>query len=242
VYIPLGGSRQGEAGTYRNLLLTMLIGGLWHGANWTFVVWGLYHGALLAVHRRFGEEWSKLPGIMRQAAMFVLVLIGWVFFRSTDFTMAAWLLNRMFTLNTGALLDGAGMLTVMAVAAGWWAMRGKNAFDLDRSMQEPDWTTWDTVRLREAFVLAAGFNSDERPARHDGNSLDTSFATLAGRQVVLFGGTVQEQARRPHREAGGDQTCGVKHLVRRRKRSSARNRAATAAYPTAMDTDVPMHF
>jgi len=67
VYIPLGGNRKGELGTYRNLMITMLVGGLWHGANWTFVVWGAYHGALLAAHRRFARYWDPLPAIFRQA-------------------------------------------------------------------------------------------------------------------------------------------------------------------------------
>jgi D-alanyl-lipoteichoic acid acyltransferase DltB (MBOAT superfamily) len=56
VYIPLGGNRYGELKTYRNLMLTMMIGGLWRGANWTFVVRGAYHGVLLASYRRFGAE------------------------------------------------------------------------------------------------------------------------------------------------------------------------------------------
>jgi len=59
LYIPLGGSRFGEWATYRNLMTTMLIGGLWHGASWTFVVWGAYHGALLAAYRRYGEWWDR---------------------------------------------------------------------------------------------------------------------------------------------------------------------------------------
>src|SRR6185436_17696300 len=61
VYIPLGGNRGGAWGTYRNLVLTMLIGGLWHGASWTFVVWGAYHGLLLAAQRAAGNRWTVLP-------------------------------------------------------------------------------------------------------------------------------------------------------------------------------------
>ena len=130
VYIPLGGNRFGEWRTYRNLLLTMLIGGLWHGANWTFLVWGAYHGALLALYRRFAPRWDVLPALARQFAMAILVLIGWVFFRAPDMTTAAGLLRRMFVPTTGAMVDGAPLFLITALTAGAWAMFGPNAFDL----------------------------------------------------------------------------------------------------------------
>src|SRR5258708_16107476 len=65
LYIPLGGSRYGDWATYRNLLLTMLIGGLWHGANWTFVIWGAYHGLMLAMSRRSSSVCDQLPHTFR---------------------------------------------------------------------------------------------------------------------------------------------------------------------------------
>ena len=69
VYIPLGGNRHGRLRTYRNLMLTMLLGGLWHGANWTFVVWGGYHGALLAIERARGHRplYAAWPGPARRS-------------------------------------------------------------------------------------------------------------------------------------------------------------------------------
>ena len=88
LYIPLGGNRNGIAQTYRNLMLTMLIGGLWHGASWTFVIWGAYHGVLLSLHRAFGRAWDGLSASVRQLGMFLLVVIGWVLFRATTFSMA----------------------------------------------------------------------------------------------------------------------------------------------------------
>lgn len=90
LYIPLGGSRHGEARTYRNLLTTMLLGGLWHGANWTFVIWGGIHGAGLAIERFLTgkEHAASPPGILavwaRRAILFHLVGIAWVFFRATS--------------------------------------------------------------------------------------------------------------------------------------------------------------
>ncbi len=98
LYIPLGGNRFGEWATYRNLLLTMLLGGLWHGASWTFVAWGLFHGLLLALHRAL-----KLPAWLRTAAFrplcvlgtFLAVCVGWVFFRAQTFADAGVILARM---------------------------------------------------------------------------------------------------------------------------------------------------
>ena len=84
LYIPLGGSRGPGWFVARNLFVTMLLGGPWHGANWTFVVWGAYHGVLLIAHRFSENSWERLPGLFRRAATFALVVIGWVIFRAPD--------------------------------------------------------------------------------------------------------------------------------------------------------------
>lgn len=84
LYVPLGGNRKGPVRTYVNLFLTMLLGGLWHGANWTFALWGAYHGMLLALERWNGKQgfgW-RLPRAFQVAATFVLVMFGWVLFRA----------------------------------------------------------------------------------------------------------------------------------------------------------------
>ena len=85
VYIPLGGNRHGEVQMYRALLLTMLLGGLWHGAAWTFVLWGFYQGLLLTIHRlwtrRFVVQTSK-RSIFKVIVFFHLVVLGWLFFRA----------------------------------------------------------------------------------------------------------------------------------------------------------------
>ena len=89
LYIPLGGNRMGSARTYLNLLLVMLIGGLWHGAQWTFVIWGGLHGLVLALER-FGKNVLKisLPRPVGWTATTLVVLAGWVFFRSPDLATA----------------------------------------------------------------------------------------------------------------------------------------------------------
>jgi alginate O-acetyltransferase complex protein AlgI len=92
LYVPLGGSRGGEFQTYRNLLLTMLLGGLWHGANWTFLVWGGLHGAGLAMERFFGlvksETSSLAASALRAVVVFHVVCFAWIFFRADSLSAA----------------------------------------------------------------------------------------------------------------------------------------------------------
>ena len=150
VYIPLGGSRRGVGHTYANLMITMLIGGLWHGANWTFVFWGFYHGALLAVHRRFATTWDALPSLLRQGGMFFLAMIGWVFFRSDTFTGALTLLHTMFVPTSGTAMPQAVSFVSLLVIAAVLAMVGPNAFDLHRDF---------VLRKRRVAALALAFGA-----------------------------------------------------------------------------------
>lgn len=161
LYIPLGGNRDGTFNTYRNLMLTMLLGGLWHGANWTFVIWGGYHGLLLCLHRLFPTKWGAMPSQVRRAGMFFLAVVGWVFFRATGFTMAFTLLGRMFVPHAGELGADARMALVLVPLAAAWAMAGPNAFDLFTSFR---WRTWHGYATAVALgacvaVMAAGDNS-----------------------------------------------------------------------------------
>ena len=109
LYIPLGGNRHGKWMTYRNLAITMLLGGLWHGASWNFVIWGGYHGALLSVERAFRgnrpirEEWDWLYPV-KAIATFGLVLISWVFFRAADLPQSMQILGQMFSHPGGHTL------------------------------------------------------------------------------------------------------------------------------------------
>jgi alginate O-acetyltransferase complex protein AlgI len=113
LYIPLGGNRHGERRTYRNLLLTMLLGGLWHGAAWTFIIWGAYQGALLAIHRWFSSRFnaaagnavtlSRLRFWISVVVMFQFTCIGWLIFRAASLeqlaAMSTTLLHPLDTLN-----------------------------------------------------------------------------------------------------------------------------------------------
>jgi alginate O-acetyltransferase complex protein AlgI len=103
LYIPLGGNRRGPRRTYLNLIVVMLLGGLWHGASWTFVAWGAYHGVLLAYERYRGKRslYEQLPRLVRVSVTFILVLFSWVLFRSPTFTAAAEYLAAMFGASVG---------------------------------------------------------------------------------------------------------------------------------------------
>jgi len=116
VYIPLGGNRKGEVRTYVNLMLTMLIGGLWHGAGWTFVVWGGLHGLYLVVGRLRGtasERPSGWPLWRRRVVTFHLVCLAWVFFRADSFATAKDMLTGLVT-NWG---EPSPLVTLGVVAA-----------------------------------------------------------------------------------------------------------------------------
>jgi len=100
VYIPAGGNRHGAWQTYRNLFLVFFLCGLWHGAAYTFVVWGLYQGLFLAGERMYMHRFGKLPGgPLAWAATFTVTLVGWVVFRSTTLDQARHILATMFGLS-----------------------------------------------------------------------------------------------------------------------------------------------
>lgn len=101
LYIPLGGNRLGPRRTYANLAAVMLLGGLWHGAQWTFVIWGAIHGALLALERWHGKNtlYARLPRPLPTLLTFGLVLITWVFFRADNLPAATQYLGAMFGLG-----------------------------------------------------------------------------------------------------------------------------------------------
>jgi len=104
LYISLGGNRRGRAQTYVNLIITMLLGGLWHGANWTFVAWGALHGTALAVHKAWRERWPEprpVSRVLGPVFTFLFVVLCWVFFRAQDFSTAHTVLAKLAFLSPG---------------------------------------------------------------------------------------------------------------------------------------------
>ena len=150
LYIPLGGNRKGTGRMYGNLMTTMLIGGLWHGASWTFVVWGGLHGLYLVIERWVGEVFEGARIARTLAFQFAMALvtyfavnITWVFFRAPDFPRAF----RMITAMVGLQTEGAAVLptiriietaVVIASLVGiHWFMRERTLEDVTASV--PSW-------------------------------------------------------------------------------------------------------
>ncbi|MGA2865673.1 MAG: MBOAT family O-acyltransferase [Verrucomicrobiota bacterium] len=104
LYYPLGGNRKGPNRTYLNLAVVMLLGGLWHGAKWNFVVWGAYHGSLLAYERWRGKQslYQSLPQPLRIGVTFVLLLFSWVLFRADNLTVALHYYAALFGLSSAS--------------------------------------------------------------------------------------------------------------------------------------------
>lgn len=94
VYFPLGGSRKGRSRTYLNILLVFLLSGFWHGAGWTFLLWGALHGLAQVVERLWGGKRDRLPAVLRWALTFAFVNLAWVFFRAPDIPSALALLRQ----------------------------------------------------------------------------------------------------------------------------------------------------
>jgi alginate O-acetyltransferase complex protein AlgI len=128
LYIPLGGNRHGRRRTYRNLMLTMLLGGLWHGAAWTFVIWGGIHGGVLSAERWARERWGGIH-VPAWAAWFVtfhVVCLAWVFFRSPDLSTAFEMLGQITAGGPSPLVTlpmvflTVAAIAVQAVPTGFW--------------------------------------------------------------------------------------------------------------------------
>jgi len=169
LYIPLGGNRKGRFRTYINLMVTMLLGGLWHGANWTFVVWGGLHGFYLWVEKFFTDRKEKsrveersLTDVSRPAIAgitlpgnsarwvyalltFFLVNITWVFFRSPTFSGAGNMLGSMFGMTNGGtpLLTTIAMIKIAVIISAMliahWLMRNTRILEVANRL--PWWLT-----------------------------------------------------------------------------------------------------
>jgi alginate O-acetyltransferase complex protein AlgI len=156
LYIPLGGNRGPRWFVIRNLLITMLLGGLWHGAHWTFVVWGAYHGVLLVLYRYAGASWDRLPRVAQRAGMFLLVVIGWVFFRSTDFTMARTLLGKMFAPAGAAPFPAITGLSAFVLIAAAIAHCAPNTFEMRHDWRPLAVAGWAWVFAAAVLVIYGG--------------------------------------------------------------------------------------
>lgn len=104
LYFPLGGNRKGEFRTYINLMITMIIGGLWHGASWTFIIWGILHGLALCIHKYYNKYISKkikIPTIISIIITYIFVCICWIFFRCDSFSQAYYIFEGLLSWDKG---------------------------------------------------------------------------------------------------------------------------------------------
>jgi len=141
LYIPLGGNRKGEFRTHVNLFLTFLLGGFWHGAGWTFVVWGALHGAANSVHRTWKNGGHRLPTVPAWIVTFLFVNIAWVFFRAASVSDAVAVLRSM------AGLDRLSGVEVFA------------------AISSTEWVLWSIAGLIAICLTAFGINTTELPDR-----------------------------------------------------------------------------
>lgn len=161
LYIPLGGSRHGSFLTYRNLFLTFLLGGLWHGAAWTFVAWGALHGAYLMVERMGRKLINPSPSLfwrgVRLVAVFHLVCLSWVFFRAETFE-DAWYMLRQIAMDATPS-EWITPTLLLALAVGWCTQfldgdRLRKAWD--RAGTWPAWAQGLAAAIVLTVILALG--------------------------------------------------------------------------------------
>jgi alginate O-acetyltransferase complex protein AlgI len=158
LYVPLGGNRKGVMRTYVNLAVVMLLGGLWHGASWNFVIWGGIHGGMLVIERAQGKNafYRRMPGPLRVAMTFLIVLLAWVFFRTPDLPAAMSYLGALFGL--AAVQTGAGLLGGILYQPYYWGTFALAALIVWRCPQTWDWTRsiplWKTAPIALALVAS----------------------------------------------------------------------------------------
>ncbi len=159
LYIPLGGNRNGEFATLRNLMITMLLGGLWHGASWNFVLWGFLHGAILVVHRLYVKFSGRVAAPDQRGAGFWLswgamqymILLTWITFRIGDTDKMLVVLRKfvVFDFNFGLAGMGIGNLAIFQTAlllAGFFAMHFLGFLKRDR---------WEQILARQSDAIGA---------------------------------------------------------------------------------------
>ena len=165
VYKPLGGNRKGRVKTYINLLLTFLVSGLWHGAAWTFVFWGLLHGIASVIDRLFRDNNWKINKYVSWFLTFMFVNCAWVFFRAATFERAFEILKAMFSIPSGGAFNMAGIITngsiiiiglvyILLVISLVVTLSFKNTYELAETF---DYTTINTVYVVILMIIGISF-------------------------------------------------------------------------------------
>lgn len=143
IYIPLGGNRKGETRTYINLFATFLLGGIWHGAGWTFVFWGMLHGLALMIHRAWQKLGIKLPTVIAWFITFNFINITWVFFRAKEWDDALKVLHGMFF---GSLILPAALSSKLAFLSHY-------GIEFGGYVQAISGSPWTIIWIITAFIV-----------------------------------------------------------------------------------------
>ncbi len=142
LYIPLGGNRGSRFQTLRNLLITMTLGGLWHGANWTFVLWGVFHGFYLILYHAWRSPWSRLETfpvtrLILWLLNFHFILLGWILFRSANLDVAFTILSKLMSFDSlGSTPFSNGLFFLLLLLLICHGIGAKMGFD-------PLWKAWE---------------------------------------------------------------------------------------------------
>ena len=169
LYIPLGGNRHGSAKTYRNLMMTMALGGLWHGAAWNFILWGLYHGVLLCIHRAITStkiimitRWAFFSNVIKVTCFFAGTCYGWLLFRAESFekitSLTSVLIFDVGNMNFGAMRPRAavilGLPILLCIELIEYGLNGKKFYEW---LPIPSWTAIYALMI---FSLLLGMSNE----------------------------------------------------------------------------------
>jgi alginate O-acetyltransferase complex protein AlgI len=164
LYIPLGGNRDGSAKTYRNLMVTMALGGLWHGAAWNFILWGLYHGFLLSIHRAITKakritatRWTFFSNTIKMICFFIVTCYGWLLFRAGSFekiiSLTSVLIFDFGNMGFGAMRPRAavilGLPILLCVEFIEYGLNGKKFYE---KLPIPAWTAIYALMIFNLFL------------------------------------------------------------------------------------------
>lgn len=175
IYIPLGGNRKGEFRTYSNLLATFIIGGIWHGAGWTFVFWGFLHGVALVIHRAWSRLGFKMWSWLGWLITFNFINIAWVFFRAKEWDDALKVLGGMIGLNGIALPN---------FLANKLAVLSKYDVTFESWLGNINGTTWTPIWLLGIFVIILLFKNTMQKAE----SFQLNYKTVLFASICFIGG------------------------------------------------------
>ena len=167
IYIPLGGSRVSTGKIIRNLLIVWLCTGIWHGASWTFIFWGLFHGGIILLEKFVLKNFlEKVPGVIRCVFTLLMVLIGWVFFFSSDLGSAFRWLGQMFGIGATGFLDStslyylSGSAVILVISAlGAYPLPAKLAARVYKGSQTPVMVSIVWFALLLALCIAGMMSS-----------------------------------------------------------------------------------